>query len=148
MMKVYATLRWMRSLSLPLSVSHSAPRLYAFNAPQDRCRTEIVQKVVELLKDDDRRARQTALEAIAKLSGIGESSSYSFTFVSNPPQVDCHGQMRKTVQPVVDRLQDDDHDVCQAALSAISQLVVVGLSINFIFILQLILFKGNAVVNL
>ena len=78
MMKVYATLRWMRSLSLPLSVSHSAPHLYASNAPQDRCRTEIVQKVVVLLEDEDWRARQTALEAIAKLTDIGESSSYSF----------------------------------------------------------------------
>ena len=118
------------------------------NAPQDRCRTEIVQKVVELLENDNWRARQTALEAISKLTGIGESSSYSFIFVANSPQADCHGQMKKTVQPVVDRLQDDDSDVRQAALGAISQLVVVGLSINFIFILQLILFKGDAVVNL
>jgi len=37
------------------------------------------------------------------------------------------------VQPVVNRLQDDYCDVRQAALSAIFRLVVVGLSINYIF---------------
>ena len=89
-----------------------------------------MRTVVELLANDDWHVRQTALKAIAKLAGIGESSSYSFRFVSNPPQVDCRGQIWKTV---LSWLQDKDSDVRQAALGAISQLVVDGLSINSIF---------------
>ena len=49
---------------------------------------------------------------------------------SNAPQATCHSHLPEAVQAIVGLLQDDDSDVRQAALNAITELAHVGQSFS------------------
>jgi len=85
-----------------------------------------VQLVVERLKDGYNNVRQAVLGILPKLAKVGESFSSLSISISNPPQAKCRPTIAGALPLIMDQLKDDDDDVRQATLAAITKLAVVG----------------------
>jgi len=85
-----------------------------------------VQLVVELLKDDYSNVRQAVLSILPKLAKVGESFSSLSIYISNPPQAECCPKIAEALPLITDQLKDDDDDVREATLEAITELAAVG----------------------
>src|ERR1700722_8722869 len=91
------------------------PFTCAPNAPQAKCLPQpprTVERVVTLLRDDDRDVRQAALDAIHQLA--------------KAPQEDCRKAIVKAVGTIVGLLTDDDRHLRRIALEVIRKLVGVS----------------------
>ena|ERR1700722_5996987 len=61
----------------------------------------------------------------------------------NAPEAECSAKIAEAVDKVVERLQDDDRDVRQAAFDTIPRLLVVGLSVGSTFMCTSNTFQGE-----
>jgi len=61
----------------------------------------------------------------------------------NAPEAECSAKIAEAVEKVVERLQDDDRDVRQAAFDTISRLLDVGLSVGSTFVCTSNTFQGE-----
>ena len=110
--------------------------MYTSNTPQENCQKAIAEAsgtIVGLLMTDDSHLRQTALEVIPKLVAVGQSVNYSFMCISHSPQEMFPAQISQAVPRLVGLLQDKTDAVRRAALDAISQLAVVGVSVILVY---------------
>jgi hypothetical protein len=120
-----------RLLDFGLSVGSTF--MYTSNTFQGECRKKIVatvQIIVELFTNERWGTRQMALKVIGVLATVCECFRFPFTHVSHAPQAECSAEIGKAVGRVVGLLQDEDNDVREATLVAISQLALVGQSVN------------------
>jgi HEAT repeat protein len=121
-------LHWRQSSSLQLLVSLSALLQCASHVFEAECRPQMagaVQLVVELLKDDYSNVRQAAWEAIPKLADVCQSVSSPYICISNAPQVDCHDEIAKAIEIIVEQFKDKDWQMRQTALKAFAALASV-----------------------
>jgi HEAT repeat protein len=103
--------------------------MHTSNASEAVCQPQIaeaVQQVVERLKDEESNVRQAVLVIIPKLANVGESSSSLSIYISNPFQAECSPKIAGALPQIMHQLEDDDDDVRQATLEAITKLAAVG----------------------